>query len=172
MKNELAAGGRGINVFLEAAEANPSDTKITNCFDQVRQGTPKTVKLLYDQNVSWSAFLQRCVQPRPCGFGTAYGVSKQTFTAQCQECIFYTVRSLGDIADEAFALVSSLDATQQQAAILGGSVIDLVLGPGQDGKTIQAEGLSAAQMTADQQAALLKLIGHYTGLVNDEEAAS
>ena len=82
------------------------------------------------------------------------------------------MRSLGDIADEAFALVSSLDATQQQAAILGGSVIDLVLGPGQDGKTIQAEGLSAAQMTADQQAALLKLIGHYTGLVNDEEAAS
>ena len=24
-------------------------------------------------------------------------------------------------------------------------------------------------MTADQQAALLKLIGHYTGLVNDED---
>ena len=26
-------------------------------------------------------------------------------------------------------------------------------------------------MTADQQAALLKRIGHYTGLVNDEDAA-
>ena len=47
-----------------------------------------------------------------------------------------------------------------------------MLGPGQDGKTIQSEGLPASQMTADQQAALLKLIGHYTGLVNDEDAAA
>jgi hypothetical protein len=83
-----------------------------------------------------------------------------------------TVRPLGDIEDEAFALVNSLDATQQKAAILGTKYIDLVLGPGQDGKTIQAEGLPAAQMTADQQAALLKLIGHYTGLVNDAATAA
>jgi hypothetical protein len=83
-----------------------------------------------------------------------------------------TVRPLGDIEDEAFALVNSLDATQQKAAVLGSSSIDLVLGPGQDGKTIQAEGLPAAQMTADQQAALLKLIGHYTGLANDATAVA
>jgi len=54
----------------------------------------------------------------------------------------------GDIEDEAFALVNALDATQQKAAVLGSSPIDLVLGPGQGGKTIQAEGLPAAQMTA------------------------
>jgi hypothetical protein len=95
----------------------------------------------------------------------------------CQPCEYTdasgnTVRPLGDIEDEAFALVNSLDATQQQAAILGSSPIDLVLGPGQDGKTIQSEGLPAAQMTADQQEALLKLIGHYTGLINDQDAAA
>lgn len=95
----------------------------------------------------------------------------------CQPCEYTdangnTVRPLGDIEDEAFALVNALDATQQQAAILGSSSIDLVLGPGQDGKIIQSEGLPAAQMTADQQAALLQLIGHYTGLVNDEDAAT
>ena len=61
-----------------------------------------------------------------------------------------TVRPLGDIADEAVALVTALDATQQQAAILGSTPIDLVLGPGQDGKTVQPEGLAAAQMTAAQ----------------------
>jgi hypothetical protein len=82
-----------------------------------------------------------------------------------------TVRPLGDIADEAFALVNALDAAQQQAAVLGSTPIDLVLGPGQDNKTIQPEGLPAAQMTADQQAALLKLIGHYSGLAGDEDAA-
>jgi hypothetical protein len=83
-----------------------------------------------------------------------------------------TVRPLGDIEDEAFALVNTLDATQQKAAVLGSSAIDLVLGPGQDGKTIQAEGLPASQMTVAQQAALLKLIGHYTGLGNDAVAAA
>lgn len=83
-----------------------------------------------------------------------------------------TIRPLGDIADQALALVSSLDATQQQAAILGSTSIDLVLGPGQDDKTIQPEGLPGAQMNADQQAALLTLIGHYTGLVSDQLAAA
>ena len=83
-----------------------------------------------------------------------------------------TVRPLGDIEDEAFALVNSLDATQQQAAIMGATSIDLVLGPGQDGKILQPEGLPASQLTADQQAALLHLIGHYAGLVNDEDAAA
>ena len=95
----------------------------------------------------------------------------------CQPCEYTdasgtTIRPLGDIEDEAFALVSSLDATQQQAAVLGNSSIDLVLGPGQEGKTIQSEGLAASQMTAEQQAALLQLIGHYTCLVNDEDAAA
>lgn len=83
-----------------------------------------------------------------------------------------TVRPLGDIEDDAFALVNSLDDTQKQAAVLGATVIDLVLGPGQGGKAIQSEGLPASQMTADQQAAFLKLIGHYTGLANDTTAAA
>ncbi len=82
------------------------------------------------------------------------------------------MRPLGDIEDEAFALVNALDATQQKAAILGSTAIDLVLGPGQDGKTIHAQGLLASQMTADQQAALLTLIGHYTGLGNAATAAT
>jgi hypothetical protein len=50
--------------------------------------------------------------------------------------------------------------------------MDLVLGPGQDGKTIQAEGLPGSQMNATQQAAFLKLINHYAGLGNDAYAAS
>lgn len=95
----------------------------------------------------------------------------------CQPCSYTdaagnTVRPLGDIEDEAFALVNALDAAQQGTAILGNTGIDLVLGPGQDGKTIPAEGLSAAQMNADQQAALLKLISHYAGLLNEEDAAT
>ena len=83
-----------------------------------------------------------------------------------------TVRPLGDIEDEGLAFVTALDATQQKAAILGTTSIDLVLGPGQDGKTIQSEGLVASQMTADQQTAFLKLIAHYTGLANDAAAAA
>ncbi|OHV59942.1 hypothetical protein BCD48_41000 [Pseudofrankia sp. BMG5.36] len=83
-----------------------------------------------------------------------------------------TVRPLGDIEDEAFALVNSLDSTDRSKAVLGTSPIDLVLGPGQDGKTIQSEGLPASEMSADEQTAFLKLIDEYGGLVNDEDAAS
>lgn len=83
-----------------------------------------------------------------------------------------TVQPLGAIEEDAFALVNSLDETQQQSAVLGDSVIDLVLGPGQDGKTVEAEGLPASEMTAEQQATFLELIEHYTGLVNDEDAAA
>jgi hypothetical protein len=83
-----------------------------------------------------------------------------------------TVRPLGDIEDAAFALINTLDATQQKAAVLGNTVIDLVLGPGQDGKTIQSEGLAASQMNASQQAAFLALIGYYTNLANAEDASA
>lgn len=83
-----------------------------------------------------------------------------------------TVRSLGDIEDEAFALVNALDAAQPQAAILGNTYVDLVLGPGQDGKTIQSEGLPASKMTSAQQTAFVHLIAHYTGLANDAAAAT
>lgn len=83
-----------------------------------------------------------------------------------------TVRPLGDIADEAFALINSFDATQQGTAVLGDSYVDLVLGPGQDGKTIQPEGLPASEMSDDQKAALLHLMAHYTGLANDAAATA
>jgi hypothetical protein len=83
-----------------------------------------------------------------------------------------TVRPLGDIEDEAFTLVNSLDATQKQAAVLGDTPINLVLGPGEDGKTIATEGVPLSQLTADQQATALKLIGHYTGLIDDADAAA
>ena len=43
-----------------------------------------------------------------------------------------TVRPLGDIEDEAFALIALLDATQQKTTILGTTPIDLVLGPGME----------------------------------------
>ncbi len=83
-----------------------------------------------------------------------------------------TVRPLGDIEDEAFTLINSLDADQQAVAVLGDDYMDLVLGPGQDGKTVQPEGLAGADMTAEQQTAFLHLIGHYAGLVNDDAAAA
>lgn len=79
-----------------------------------------------------------------------------------------TVRPLGDIEDDAFALIGMLDPTQQQATILGDAPINLVLGPGEDGKTIPPAGLPAAQMSEDQKQAFIQLIGHYGGLGNDQ----
>ncbi len=82
-----------------------------------------------------------------------------------------TIRPLGDIEDAAFALINALTAAQRSKAVLGTTPIDLVLGPGQDNKTLQPEGLAASAMTAAQKAQFLTLIGHYTNLVNSEDAA-
>jgi hypothetical protein len=82
------------------------------------------------------------------------------------------VRPLGAESDKAFALLSSLDSTQRAKAILNYRVADLVLGPGQDGKTIQPEGLKATAMNAKQRAMLLDLIAEWSGIVHESAAAA
>jgi hypothetical protein len=82
-----------------------------------------------------------------------------------------TVRPLGAENDKAFALINALDEAQRKQAILNYKVADLVLGPGQDGKTIQPEGLKCSAMNAGQQAMLVDLIGEWAGIVNDQAAA-
>jgi hypothetical protein len=83
-----------------------------------------------------------------------------------------TVRPLGQENDKAFALVNSLDEGQKKQAILNYRVADLVLGPGQDGKTIQPEGLKATAMNDPQRAMLLDLISEWAGIVHESAAAA
>jgi hypothetical protein len=83
-----------------------------------------------------------------------------------------TVRPLGAENDKAFALINALDEGQRKQAILNYKVADLVLGPGQDGKTIQPEGMKCAAMNASQQAMLLDLVGEWSGIVNEGSAAA
>ena len=82
------------------------------------------------------------------------------------------IRPLGTIEDDAYALVDSLDTTQASTAVLGDTLIDLVLGPGQDGKTIENQGIAGADLTDEQKALMISLIAHYGGLVNDEDATA
>ena len=82
-----------------------------------------------------------------------------------------TVRPQGVELDHAFAFVNSLDATQRGKAIKGSSFIDLVLGPGQDGRVLTAEGLNASELTSAQQDALFVLIADRAGILNDEDQA-
>ena len=83
-----------------------------------------------------------------------------------------TVRPLGQESDKAVALLNSLDANQRSQAILSFDVRDLVLGPGQDGKTIQPEGLKASAMTEAQRAMLLDVISEWSGIVHESAAAA
>jgi hypothetical protein len=78
-----------------------------------------------------------------------------------------TVRPLGQENDKAFALINALNAEQRGQAILASRVADLVLGPGQDGRAIQPEGIRASKLTAAQQTMLWDLVREWTGIVND-----
>lgn len=78
-----------------------------------------------------------------------------------------TVRPLGKENDKAFALINALDTSQRGQAILGYRVADLVLGPGQDGRTIQPEGIRASSLSAQQQTMLWDLVREWVGIMHD-----
>jgi hypothetical protein len=98
---------------------------------------------------------------------THTGAQPESFTRDGK-----TVRPLGPENDLAFKLVNMLDAGQQKQAVLGGKPRNLVLGPGQDGKTIPPEGLKCAALTAAQRATLLELIGAWVHILPKDAAAS
>jgi hypothetical protein len=81
-----------------------------------------------------------------------------------------TVRPLGQESDKAVALLNALNEDQKKQAVLSFRVADLVLGPGQDGKTIQPEGLKASSMNERQRAMLLDLISEWANIVNESSA--
>src|SRR6185295_15557205 len=89
-------------------------------------------------------------------------VQPATFTVEGK-----TIRPLGQENDKAFALINALSDAQRQQAIIGSRVADLVLGPGQDGKTIQPEGIPASALSAPHQTMLLDLVREWTGIMND-----
>jgi len=83
-----------------------------------------------------------------------------------------TVRPLGQESDKAIALLNALDETQRKQAIIGSRMADLVLGPGQDGKTIQPEGLKASAMNERQRAMLLDVISEWANIVHESAASA
>ena len=160
-----AAGGLGGAALVPGAPTSPSFG--SQYYFLALIGTPSTTSPWQVQFGGHHVTVNATIAGANIAMTPSFiGVQPGEYTANGQ-----TIRPLGDIATDAFALVNALDATQQKAAVLGAAAIDLVLGPGQDGKTIQAEGLPGAQMNATQQAAFLTLIGHYTGLANDAYTA-
>ena len=83
-----------------------------------------------------------------------------------------TVRPLGRESDKAIALLNALDENQRKQAILSYRLADLVLGPGQDGKTIQPEGLKASAMNEQQRARLLDVISEWAGIAHESAATA
>jgi Protein of unknown function (DUF3500) len=83
-----------------------------------------------------------------------------------------TVRPLGEESDKALALLNALSDGQRKQAILRYRVADLVLGPGQDGVTIQPEGLRASAMDDRQRSMLLDLEAEWAGIIHESAAAA
>jgi hypothetical protein len=83
-----------------------------------------------------------------------------------------TVRPLGGENDKAFALVNALDEKQRAQAILSPKPRNLALGPGQDGKKIDPQGVKGSALTAGQKAMLLDLIGEWVNIVPGESGAA
>jgi hypothetical protein len=83
-----------------------------------------------------------------------------------------TIRPLGKENDKAFALMNALDAAQQKQALLSYQIRNLVLGPGEDGKMIQPEGIRGSALNASQQAMLVDLISEWVTILNEDAATA
>jgi hypothetical protein len=82
------------------------------------------------------------------------------------------VRPLAGESDKGMGLLNALDENQRKQAILSFRLADLVLGPGQDGKTIQPEGLKASGMNEKQRALLIDIISEWAGIIHESAAAA
>jgi hypothetical protein len=83
------------------------------------------------------------------------------------------VRPLGRENDTAFKLMGSLDEKQRKQAIIGDRPQgELLLGPGRDGKKIEPKGIKGSDLTADQQATLLDVIGAWVNIVEPDAASA
>jgi hypothetical protein len=80
------------------------------------------------------------------------------------------VRPLGLENDTAFKLINALDDRQQAQAIIGKRPQQLVLGPGQDGRKVDPQGIKGSALSADQQAMLLDVIAAWVNIVEPEAA--
>lgn len=98
---------------------------------------------------------------------THTGAQPATYTLNGQ-----TIRPLGGENDKAFKLMHALDAAQQKQALLGYEVRNIVLGPGQDGKVIQPEGVRASFFSSDQRTMLLDLVSEWVDILDDAAAAA
>lgn len=81
-----------------------------------------------------------------------------------------TVRVMEKETGRAFKLMTSLAPALQSKALLKAPVMDLVLGPGQDGKVIEPEGVKASEFTSAQKAMLLDLAAAWVDIMPDVNA--
>jgi len=82
-----------------------------------------------------------------------------------------TVRPLGDETDAAFALLKMRRPEQREQAVVGRESHDLVVGPGEDAKTIAPTGIKASTLTTTQREQLLTLIGAWVQIADTDTAA-
>jgi hypothetical protein len=98
---------------------------------------------------------------------THTGAQPDIFTWEGKE-----VRPLGPENDRAFRLVNALDDKQKKQAILGDRPGNLVLGPGQDGKKIQPQGIKGSDLTDQQRTMLQELIAAWVTILPEKSASA
>ena len=81
------------------------------------------------------------------------------------------VYTVGDEARTSMALLNSLSPAQRAKAVINAQRINLILGPGHDGQTLQPEGLPGSAMTEAQKPLFVAVIESRLGLLNADDAA-
>lgn len=83
-----------------------------------------------------------------------------------------TYRPLANEVDKAFALLNALDSNQQSVAIISSEPGEMVAGAGNDGVLPDVAGIVASDLSSEQQAMLLDLIGEWVNNLPSPAAAA
>ena len=74
--------------------------------------------------------------------------------------------------DDAFALINALTDAQRAEAIVSATRGRLASGPGTDGEVPEPVGFSCAALDGEQRSILMRLIGHYVGVLPEPAAST
>src|SRR4051812_2401630 len=94
VKNQLAAAGRGIDLLLQGAEANPALLQLFDRVDEVGEGAAEPVQPPDDERVTRSEVRERLGQTRPVGDRARDSIGVDVFAASNSECVLLERESL------------------------------------------------------------------------------
>ena len=94
MKDQLSAGGRGVDLLGERLKTDPTLVERADGFEKMGEGTAQPIQAPDDEHVTGPELLQGLVQTGSLGLGAADGIGERAFTPCLLESVTLEIEGL------------------------------------------------------------------------------